>query len=113
MNNVRMTRLRHSALSLSLLIVWAGCATLPSPPVMTNVPSDRLDYEAYTSPDGGFSITLSHLNAGANVEEHQVGLDKRGVRFSDGPGRAYRIIRIDNTDAKFTLEQISDQSKSR
>lgn len=112
MATTRMTRSRHSVLNLFLLLVaLAGCATLPSAPVMTNVPSDRLNHETYTSPDGGYKVTLPHLKAGAKVEEHQVGPDKHGVRFSDGSGRAYRVLRIDNTNAKFTLEQIADQSK--
>jgi hypothetical protein len=78
---------------------------------MINVPSNRLSHEAYTSPDGGYRVTLPHLKAGAKVEEHQIGPEQHGGHFSDASGTAYRIIRIDNTNAKFTLEQISDQSK--
>ena len=111
MNTVRTTSLRHSLISLFLLAILAGCAALPSASVMTNVPSNRLSHDAYTSPDGGYRATLPHLKAGAKVEEHQVGPDKHGVRFSDASGTAYRVLRVDNTDAKFTLEQISDQSK--
>jgi len=111
MTMTRMTRPRHNGLSLFLLVTLAGCATIPSTSVMTNVPSDRLSHESYTSPDGGYRVTLPQLKAGAKVEEHQVGPEKHGVRFSDASGTAYRIIRIDNTNAKFTLEQISDQSK--
>jgi hypothetical protein len=74
-------------------------------------PSNRLSHEAYTSPDGGYRVTLPHLKAGAKVEEHQIGPEQHGVRFSDASGTAYRVIRIDNTNAKFTFEQISDQSK--
>lgn len=109
----RTTRIRSlpSVLSLFLLAALAGCAAFPSTAVISNVPADRLTHDTYTSPDGGYTVTVPHLNAGAKAEEHQVGPDRHGVRFSDGSGRAYRIIRIDNTTAKFTLEQISDQSK--
>jgi len=107
----RMPLFLSIALSLFLLAALAGCATLPPASVMTNVPADRLSHETYTSPDGGFSVTFPHLNTGAKIEEHEAGPDKHGVRFSDGSGRAYRVIRIDNTQTKFTLEQISDQSK--
>lgn len=110
MNTVRTTSLRHSVLSVFLLAIVAGCATLSSTSVQSNVPADRLTHDAYTSPDGGYRATIPHLNAGAKVEEHQIGPDKHGVRFSDASGTAYRILRIDNTDTKFTLEQISDQS---
>ncbi|MEO5864665.1 MAG: hypothetical protein ABIQ79_06495 [Nitrospiraceae bacterium] len=111
MNTVRTASLRHSVLSVFLLAILAGCAALPSASVMTNVPSNRLSHDAYTSPDGGYRATIPHLNADAKVEEHQIGPDKHGVRFSDASGTAYRVLRIDNTDTKFTLEQISDQSK--
>jgi len=111
MDTVCTSSLRHSLLSLFLLATFAGCAALPSASVRTNVPSDRLSHETYTSPDGGYRATLPPLKSGAKVEEHQIGPDKDGVRFSDGSGRAYRIIRVDNTDARFTLEQISDESK--
>jgi hypothetical protein len=90
----------------------AGCATLPSASVKTNVPSDRLSSETYTSPDGGHKVTLPHLNAGAKVEEHYIGPENHGVRFSDASGTAYRILRIDNTVEKFTVEKISDDSKA-
>ena len=111
MTTTRMNRPQHSILILFLLVTLAGCATILSTPVMTNVPSNRLSHESYTSPDGEYRVTLPHLKAGAKVEEHQIGPDQHGVRFSDASETAYRIIRIDNTNAKFTLEQISDQSK--
>jgi hypothetical protein len=79
--------------------------------VKSNVPSDRLTQVTYFRPDGRYSVTLPPLKAGAKIEEHHVGPDKHGVRFNDGSGRAYRVIRIDNTNQKFTLEQISNQSK--
>jgi hypothetical protein len=111
MTITRMTRPRHSVLSLFLLATLAGCAALPSTSVRTNVPSDRLSHGTYTSPDGGYRVTLPPFKASVKVEEHQVGPDKHGVRFSDASGTAYRIIRVDNTGSKFTLEQISDESK--
>ena len=100
-----------SVLSLFLLATLSGCSVLPSVSVMTNVPSDRLSQTTYTSPDGGYTVTLPHLKAGAKVEEHQVGPDKHGVRFSDAVGTAYRILRVDNTGNTFTIEHISDESK--
>lgn len=112
MNTARLTSPRHSGLCLFLLVTLAGCASLPSAPVTTNVPSDRLGPETYTSPDGGYSVTLPHLKAGAKVEEHQVDPEKHGVRFSDAFGTAYRILRVANTVDKFTVEQISDESKA-
>ena len=112
MNTTAMTAPRHSGLCLFLLVTLAGCATLPSASVTTNVPSDRLSQEAYTGPDGGYRVTLPPLKAGAKVEEHQVGPEKHGVRFSDASGTAYRILRVDNTVDKFTVEQISDESKA-
>lgn len=112
MTTTRMTRPRHSVLSLFLLATLAGCAALPSDSVRTNVPSDRLSHETYTSPDGGYRVTLPHLNAGAKVEEHYIGPENHGVRFSDASGTAYRILRIDNTVEKFTVEKISDDSKA-
>ena len=69
----RMTTPLYSALSLFLLATLASCTTLPSAAVKTNVHSDRLSSEAYTSPDGGYGVTLPHLNAGAKVEEHYIG----------------------------------------
>ena len=68
MTHTRMTLSLPSVLSLFLLTTWAGCATLPSASVRTNVPSDRLSHETYTSPDEGYSVTLPHLKAGAKVE---------------------------------------------
>ena len=112
MTTTRMTRPRHSLLNLFLLATLAGCAALPSASVRTNVPSDRLTHETYTSPDGGYRVTLPPLKAGAKVEEHQVGPEKHGVRFSDDSGTAYRILRVDNTGDKFTVEKISDEAKS-
>ena len=112
MNTARMTAPRHSVLSLFLLVTLAGCTTLPSASVMTNVPSDRLSQEIYTSPDGGYRVTLPHLKSGARIEERQVTPAKHGVRFSDDSGTAYRIVRADNTADKFTIEQISDESKA-
>ena len=65
-----MTMPRHSGLSLFLLVTLAGCATLPSASVMTNVPSDRLSHATYTSPDGGYTVTLPPLiQPGARIEE--------------------------------------------
>ena len=112
MNTARIASLRHNVLRLFLLVSLAGCAALPSASVTTNVPSDRLSQATYTSPGGGYSVTLPHLKAGAKVEEHQVGSEKHGVRFSDAFGTAYRILRVDNTVDKFTVEQISDESKA-
>ena len=112
MHTARMTPPRHSGLSLFLLATLAGCATLPSASVTTNVPSDRLSHETYTSPDGGYAVTLPHLKSGARIEERQVTPAKNGVRFSDDSGTAYRIVRADNTADKFTIEQISDESKA-
>ena len=107
-----MTRPRHSVLSLLLLATLAGCAAISSASVKTNVPSDRLNHETYTSPDGGYRVTLPHLNAGAKVEEHYIGPENHGVRFNDASGTTYRILRIDNTVEKFTVEKISDDSKA-
>ena len=112
MNTTAMTSPRHSVLSFFLLVTLASCATLPSASVTTNVPSDRLSQEAYTGPDGGYRVTLPPLKASAKVEEYQVGPGKHGVRFSDAFGTAYRILRVDNTVDKFTVEQISDESKA-
>ena len=112
MNTARMTAPRHSGLCLFLLVTLASCAALPSASVTTNVPSDRLSQEAYTGPDGGYRVTLPSLKAGAKVEEHQLGHEKHSVRFSDAFGTAYRILRVDNTVDKFTVEQISDESKA-
>jgi hypothetical protein len=112
MTTTRMTLPLHSVLSLFLFVTLAGCAALPSASVRTNVPSDRLSSETYTSPDGGYSVTLPRLRAGAKVEEHYIGPENHGVRFSDASGTAYRILRIDNTVEKFTVEKISDDSKA-
>ena len=62
MTGTRMTLSLLCVLSLLLLATLAGCATLPSASVKTNVPSDRLSSETYTSPDGGYRVTLPHLN---------------------------------------------------
>ena len=112
MNTARMTPSRHSGLSLFLFVTLAGCAALPSASVTTNVPSDRLSHETYTSPEGGYTVTLPHLKSGTRIEERQVTPAKHGVRFSDDFGTAYRIVLADNTADKFTIEQISDESKA-
>ena len=112
MTTTRMTRPRLRVLSLLLLATLAGCAALSSASIKTNVPSDRLSHETYASPDGGYKVTLPHLNAGAKVEEHYIGPENHGVRFSDASGTTYRILRIDNTVEKFTVEKISDDSKA-
>lgn len=112
MTRICMTLSLPSALGLFLLATVAGCATLPSNSVNTNVPSDRLSSETYTSPDGGYSVTLPRLNAGAKVAEHFIGPVNHAVRFSDASGTAYRILRIDNTVEKFTVEQILNESKA-
>lgn len=112
MTTTRMTASLHSVLSLFLLATLAGCATLPSSSVRTNVPWDRLSHGTYTSPDGGYRVTLPPLKADAKVEEHYIGPENHGVRFSDASGTTYRILRIDNTVEKFTVEKISDDSKA-
>ena len=76
MNTARLTSPRHSGLCLFLLVTLAGCASLPSASVTTNVPSDRLSHETYMSPDGGYSVTLPYLQSGARIEERQVTLRK-------------------------------------
>lgn len=45
----RMTTPLYSTLSLFLLATLAGCTTLPSASVKTNVPSDRLSSATYTT----------------------------------------------------------------
>jgi len=111
MVTARMTRPQRSVLSLFLLMTLAGCTTLPSASVTTNVPSERLSHNTYTNPDGGYTVTLPHLQSGARIEELQASIDKHGLRMSDDSGKAYRILRVDNTHSHFTLEQISDESK--
>jgi hypothetical protein len=110
MNTTCMTH-RRPRLSLFLLVILAGCAALPPTSVMTNIPAIRLSDETYTSPGAGYTVILPHLKPGARIEERQVGLEKHAVRFADHSGRAYHILRIHNTDAKFTLEHISDEFK--
>jgi hypothetical protein len=112
MTPTRMPRPRHSVWSLLLLAVVAGCATLPSPSLTTNVPSERLTHDTYTNPDGGYTVSLPHLQSGARIEELQAGIDKHGLRMSDDSGRAYRILRVDNTHNHFTLERISNDSQA-
>ena len=111
MTRTRVPRPRHSVWSLLLLATLAGCATLPSTSLTTNVPSERLSHVIYTNPDGGYTVTLPHLQSGARIEELQAGIDKHGLRMSDDSGKAYRILRVDNTHNHFTLEQISNDSK--
>lgn len=82
----RMTSPRHSVLSVFLLIVFAGCATLPSASVTTNVPSERLSHDTYTNPDGGYTVTLPHLQSDARIEEIQASIDKHDLRMSDDSG---------------------------
>ena len=101
-----MTRPRHNVWSLLLLATLAGCATLPSSPPTTNVPSERLTHNTYTNPDGGYTVTLPHLQSGARIEEFQANFDKHAIRMSDVSGKTYRILRVDNTHNHFTLEQI-------
>jgi hypothetical protein len=111
MITTRMTRPQRRVLSLFLLVTLAGCATLPSTSVITNIPSERLSRHTYTNPDGGYTVTLPHLQSGARIEELQASIDKHGLRMSDDSGNAYRILRVDNTHNHFTLEQISNESK--
>jgi hypothetical protein len=73
---------------------------------------DRLSYGTYTSPDGEYTVTLPHLKSSIRIEEHQIDADAHGTRFSDASGATYRILRVDNTGEKFTLEQISDEFKA-
>jgi hypothetical protein len=107
----RMPRPRYSVWSLLLLATLAGCATLPSTSLTTDVPSERLSHDIYTNPDGGYTVTLPHLQSGARIEELQAGIDKHGLRMSDDSGKAYRILRVDNTHNHFTLELISNDSQ--
>ncbi len=111
MITARMTLPLNSVLSLFLLVTLAGCATLSSPSVTTNVPSERLSHDTYTNPDGEYTVTLPHLQSGARIEELQASIDKHAIRMSDGSGKTYRILRVDNTHSHFTLEQISNESK--
>jgi hypothetical protein len=79
---------------------------------MTNVPSERLTRETYASPDGGYTVTLPPLiKPGARIEERQTSPVTHGSFFADDFGKAYYILRTDNTKTKFTLEQISDDFK--
>jgi len=79
--------------------------------VTTNVPSERLSHDTYTNPDGGYTVTLPHLQSGARIEELQASIDKHAIRMSDDSGKTYRILRVDNTHSHFTIEQISNESK--
>jgi hypothetical protein len=111
MTSTRMPRPRLSVWSLLLLAALAGCATLPPTSPTTNVPSEQLTHDTYINPDGGYSVTLPHLQSGARIKERQVGHDKYAIRMSDDSGKAYRILRVDNTHSHFTLKQISNESK--
>ena len=97
----------------------AGCATLPSTSLTTNVPSERLSHDIYTNPDGGYTVTLPHLQSGARIEELQAGIGKHRLRMSDDSGKAYRILRVDNTHTpisplsryRMTLKSVSCSAK--
>lgn len=111
MGNTHVTTLR-SGFSFLLLVTLVGCAALPSPSVVTNVPSERLTSETFTSPDGGYTVTLPPLiKPGARIEERQTSPVAHGIFFADDFGKAYYILRTDNTKTKFTIEQISDDFK--
>jgi hypothetical protein len=66
--------------------------TFSSTPPTTNVPSEQLTHTTYTNPDGGYTVTLPHLQSGARIEELQAGIDKHGLRMSDDSGMAYRLL---------------------
>ena len=111
MSNAHITILR-SGFSLFLFVMLVGCAVLPSPSVITNVPSARLAKDTYGSPDGGYTVTLPPLiKPGARIEERQTSPVTHGVFFTDDFGKVYYILRTDNTKTKFTLEQVSDDFK--
>jgi hypothetical protein len=105
-------RILRSGFSLILFVMLVGCAVLPSPSVITNVPSARLAKDTYGSPDGGYTVTLPTLiKPGARVEERQTSPVTHGVFFADDFGKVYYILRTDNTKTKFTLEKVSDDFK--
>lgn len=111
MRNTHTTILR-SGFGFFLFVTLVGCAVLPSPSVKTNVPSERLTRETYASPDGGYTVTLPPLiKPGARIEERQTSPETHGIFFADDFGKAYYILRTDNTKTKFTIEQISDDFK--
>jgi hypothetical protein len=111
MNSIQPTNLR-TGLSFFLLVILAGCATLPSPSITTNVPSSRLTSNTYASPDGEYTVALPPLmKPGARIEERQISPVGHGIFFADDFGKAYYILRTDNTKTQFTIEQISDDFK--
>ena len=86
--------------------------SFPSPSVTTNVPSARLVKDTYSSPDGGYTVTIPPLiKPGARIEERQTSPVTHGVFFADDFGKVYYILRTDNTKTKFTLEQVSEDFK--
>ena len=108
MKNNRVTIL-SSGLSFFLFVVSLGCAGLPSPSVTSNVPSERLTNNAYTSPDGGYTVTLPSLTKpGVRIEERQTDPGMYGAFFADDFGKTYYILRTDNTKTNFTIEHISN-----
>jgi hypothetical protein len=100
------------AVSASLVIALGACLVVGTSALAAgltgNIPASRLDGTTYTSPDGGFELTLPPLMApGAKAEERQLNEWQMGVFFADDLGNVYYVIRTDNTQLKYDLEKVA------
>jgi hypothetical protein len=76
-----------------------------------NIPAKRLKGGTYTSPDGGFDLTVPPLiSPGAKAEERQIAPGQTGVFFCDDFGNMYAVIWTDNSQLKRDLETIAAES---
>lgn len=73
-----------------------------------NIPAKRLKGGTYTSPDGGFDLTVPPLiTPGAKAEERQIDQGHMAVVFHDDFGTTYYVSWSDNTQLKTDVETIA------
>ena len=92
---------------IALAAFWSGCATVIAADFQGNIPANRLDGNTYTSPDGGFTLTLPPL-MNPRLEERQLSPTMQGIFVADDLGRVYVVLRTDNSSKKETLERIAN-----
>ncbi len=102
-----MTRITTLWVFLGLIVVLGACGIIV-PSIITNIPSDRLSSETYTSPGGEYTVKIPPLlRPGTRIEERQINPLTNGVFFADDLGRAYIILISDNQETGFTLDTIA------
>ncbi len=88
----------------------AGCVS----GIHSNVPPNRLMDGRYVSPDGRFTLEVPRLvQSGMRVAERRTAPDTTGIFFADDFGTIYYLLRTDNREHRFTMEQLAEEYRAK